>query len=420
MRSFRRSPQIPLRIPLTQPYLGEPVGRNDLCPCKSGKKFKRCCMGAKARPVTLVPPEDVKRHQQELLSYRERRARHLETRGRVREPIHLDHRDQKLVVAGREVFISKPGRQWRTFHDFLTYYGRTKLGADWWAAETNRAEQDRHPLFALHSALQSLHFDSSHRDGDVEIFEATWNGGSAAFLTFAHDLYTVADNAEIQEVLLERLRLARSYQGARHELLAAATMIRAGFRIAFEDESDGSQKHPEFIAEHKGTGVRVAVEAKSRHRPGVLGFAGQPRVDADANMKGLFLKALDKEPQLPFVVFLDVNLPAMPSLLGTNLPAWIVGWEEELDSLRAEDWSRFNVVVCTSIPFHQTAPDLIARTKSTTVHKSPHARFPLSNELAGAICVAVELATTVPSEFPPLQQNAGLDDAQTPKRAPPP
>jgi uncharacterized protein YecA (UPF0149 family) len=24
--------------------LSEKVGRNDLCPCKSGKRFKRCCM----------------------------------------------------------------------------------------------------------------------------------------------------------------------------------------------------------------------------------------------------------------------------------------------------------------------------------------------------------------------------------------
>lgn len=32
----------------------ERVGRNDPCPCGSGKKFKRCCFG---RPMSPVPPE---------------------------------------------------------------------------------------------------------------------------------------------------------------------------------------------------------------------------------------------------------------------------------------------------------------------------------------------------------------------------
>src|SRR5918992_2836045 len=33
----------------------ERVGRNDPCPCGSGKKFKRCCIGPPTSPVTLGP-----------------------------------------------------------------------------------------------------------------------------------------------------------------------------------------------------------------------------------------------------------------------------------------------------------------------------------------------------------------------------
>jgi len=29
----------------------EEVGRNDLCPCGSGKKYKRCCLGSSADPA---------------------------------------------------------------------------------------------------------------------------------------------------------------------------------------------------------------------------------------------------------------------------------------------------------------------------------------------------------------------------------
>lgn len=32
---------------LVRPSNTPVVGRNDLCPCCSGKKFKRCCMGRK-------------------------------------------------------------------------------------------------------------------------------------------------------------------------------------------------------------------------------------------------------------------------------------------------------------------------------------------------------------------------------------
>ena len=31
------------------------VGPNDLCPCGSGRKFKKCCMGAKAVPPSGRP-----------------------------------------------------------------------------------------------------------------------------------------------------------------------------------------------------------------------------------------------------------------------------------------------------------------------------------------------------------------------------
>jgi hypothetical protein len=36
--------------PLQQPFVREApkVGRNDPCPCGSGKKFKKCCGGLKA------------------------------------------------------------------------------------------------------------------------------------------------------------------------------------------------------------------------------------------------------------------------------------------------------------------------------------------------------------------------------------
>ncbi|MSQ93331.1 MAG: hypothetical protein EXR98_02105 [Gemmataceae bacterium] len=38
-------PSRPLPKPVTQTRQTERVGRNDACPCASGKKVKRCCGG---------------------------------------------------------------------------------------------------------------------------------------------------------------------------------------------------------------------------------------------------------------------------------------------------------------------------------------------------------------------------------------
>lgn len=39
--------------PKPQPVVGRPIkiGRNDQCPCRSGKKFKNCCLRPKVEPL---------------------------------------------------------------------------------------------------------------------------------------------------------------------------------------------------------------------------------------------------------------------------------------------------------------------------------------------------------------------------------
>jgi hypothetical protein len=92
------------------------------------------------------------------------------------------------------------------------------------------------------------------------------NGDLFAFLSFAHDLFTLSDNAKVQKSLFDRLRKPDQYQGARYEMFVAASLLRAGFKIAFEDESDSRTSHCEFTATSKQTGRSFSVEAKSRQR----------------------------------------------------------------------------------------------------------------------------------------------------------
>src|SRR5581483_2877613 len=135
--------------------------------------------------------------------------------------------------------------------------------------------------------------------------EMTMNAELYAFIAFAYDVFTVADNALVQASLLDRIRRVDHYQGARYELLAAASMLRAGFNIAFEDEGDSSRSHCEFAAIHKKTGRSFSVEAKSRHR--LQPAANDPT--PTARMYKIMQEALKKEADHERIIFMDVNLP---------------------------------------------------------------------------------------------------------------
>ncbi len=110
---------------------------------------------------------------------------------------------------------------------------------------------------------------------------------------------------------MRRLQHKDQFQGARHEAFVAATCIRAGYDIDYEDESDGTTRHVEFTATHRATGQKVSVEAKSRHRPGVLGREGTSVGSelVDAGIQRLIADALRKPASEPLVIFLDLNLP---------------------------------------------------------------------------------------------------------------
>lgn len=58
------------------------------------------------------------------------------------------------------------------------------------------------------------------------------------------------------------------FQGARYEIAIAAAFVKCDFQIEWIE--DKSAKHPEFIARNPRKREEVAVETKSRRRPGVL------------------------------------------------------------------------------------------------------------------------------------------------------
>lgn len=134
------------------------------------------------------------------------------------------------------------------------------FGDDFLESEENKSFEDRHP------AIQWLHAYSDHhnktlarKDSKPEDFQF---GVGAAWIRLAYDPYTISDNIELQDIIRERL-LFKDFQAARHELYVAALFVAAGFEVKFENESDNSRKHPEFIATDKKLGKMLPLKQKA-------------------------------------------------------------------------------------------------------------------------------------------------------------
>jgi hypothetical protein len=215
-------------------------------------------------------------------------------------------------------------------------------------------------------------------------------------------LYTLRHHMALQAAVVKRLKHKDQFQGARHELFAAATCIRAGYEIHYEDERDPVRRHTEFVATHRPTGQRIAVEAKSRHRPGVLARAGQPQPDdaVRAGIKGLLKDALAKPVTHPYVIFFDLNLPPFDgNLLHTR---WFPEIGDAVADLgdRAGDHDPFNLIVFSNQPDHYRTDDLLACGGQSMSFFGRSPRIEASHpETIGAIHVAAGKFGRIPQTF---------------------
>ena len=279
------------------------------CSCGSGKRYEQCCR----RKVLAI------RHAKEIFRQKdENREKFVEQFGHIRPPQLLDMPDGMFACVGSSLYKqTRPGDY--TFlhvvHDHaLLFFGEDYL-----------KEQEQIPLHSRHPALQWMYKYVEQ----TETGEVTQTGAGAAWYRFAYDLYTIRDNANLETVLRERLLDIDHFQGARHELWTTALFIAANFEINFENEADNSRKHPEFVATDRESTAKIAVEAKSRHRRGVKGFAGGALKPpgAKVGVRSLVIDAYQKESCLPLYVVVDANLPPQTQDYGLE------GWLQELDCM---------------------------------------------------------------------------------------
>lgn len=280
------------------------VGRNTPCPCGSGKKFKKCHGAPKDAPVKRPPGPPQEVFEALMRRAQAKQVQTVRQQGHGRPIVSNEFKGTRFVAVGKEVAYGP----WKVFPDFLLHYVRARLGFEWGEAEKTKSELERHPFvrwWEVFGAQRERHTTSADGINTMPMY-----GAASAVLGLAYDLYTIEHNAEDEQAtasfqrMLARLRIADQFMGARHEARAAGILLRAGFKLAWEDEQvrqDGG--HGEFVATFPETGRSFWIECKMR----------QPeREDARFRYTHLVSEALQKATDLERLVFVELAYTGAP------------------------------------------------------------------------------------------------------------
>lgn len=287
------------------------IGRNQLCPCGSGNKYKRCCGALETKPTSgtspyprPIPPEVLEEIMKESARRKGERMARVAKHGEVKEIITTEMGEWRFVASGKKIVYSKT---WKVFTDFLNNHLHGLLGLEWGQCQVRLSLEEQHPAVQWRTINALAHFGTP--PGENGLYKSD-TGSANAWIRMAYDLYLVEHNAELQSKLLRRLRGTDKFQGAKFEAAVAAMMLASGYELRYCDEK-GPGKQPEFIATHRTTEHILAVEAKSRHRPGVMGFRkGEVAVPPVAfDIDGLLWDAVSKDTKEPLLVFIELNTP---------------------------------------------------------------------------------------------------------------
>lgn len=274
------------------------IGRNDPCPCGSGKKYKRCHGNLSPHPTTI--PDDLWEKSEEMLArHQAQDLQRKKQQGLGKPIISADFQGHKFVAVGNRLYSSK---KWKTFHDFLGAYVASVLGKEWGNAELKKPVEERHQICVWYHHTCHLQKQSIMEPGKV--YSAKMTGAAAAWLHLAYDLYCLAHNAQLQSKLIARLKNPDGFRGARYEVFVAAALIRAGFSVEFENEDDRKSTHCEFTATCQTSGCKYSVEAKQRNPSDQIG-----RANSKFRLGHRLHKALRKAAKYPRVIFIDINVP---------------------------------------------------------------------------------------------------------------
>jgi hypothetical protein len=226
--------------------------------------------------------------------------------------------EHQVVAVGNTIYFSK---KWKTFPDFLSDYMKQKLDPEWGNAEIVKPLEERHPILQWYDAYCRYQQQTITKPGELSAAKVT--GIVASYLGLAYSLYLLDHNVELQARLIKRLKDRSNFQGAFYELFVANILIRAGFSLTLEEETDGATKHCEFAAVSQRTGKRYWVEAKARSVVGILGKTDKDGGTDDDPLSRLIPhlnQALAKPAADERLIFIDLN--TIPVFDSQDKPSW--------------------------------------------------------------------------------------------------
>lgn len=290
------------------------IGRNEKCPCGSGKKYKKCCLNNPSIRQTPTSPEleQMRLEAEQITAERLRRLEHLGIYVDFVKPVEF--KGGKVWALGSKIYPNRPLNQ--TFHEFIISILYEIIGEEWRQSQLALSEVDRHFIYQC-----SVKFSEWCRNNAVSnnqargVWAAFPDGWSKALLSLAFDITSLEHTEHMPKQLLDRLKNRDQYQGARYEVAIAAMFARLGYRIIFLDEQGSGVVHCEFIAEDRITGEQIAVEVKSKEREGVLHTKGATTREKLlwGDIQRLYRHALKQNPgNMPFIIFIDMNAPQTP------------------------------------------------------------------------------------------------------------
>lgn len=404
-------------------------GRNEPCPCGSGKKFKKChgaphqprspiqltgnysvhqiargADGTISEPIPVsrdaVPDAVLQKMMAEMREHERQAQERTRRYGLVRPEIAADFHGYKFVAIGN-IMLSMPSERCRFLTDVLLAYVPQLFGKEWFEQEIAKPPDERHPVMQWRVKGMN-YFNAQPRLPDGS-YGAVPTGPLLAYLTFAYDLYVVAHNARLDTRIVERLKQKDQFQGARHELFAEATCLRAGFKIEHENQDDRKSRHAEFTATHLSTGQKLSVEAKSKHRPGVMAQTGSRESIDSVNLRFGYLlnDAVAKAAAYPLVVFLDMNMPFETAnrFLSRPIHPFIL---KTLNRMKMQHGGKDPItqLIITNHPGHYTKDEEIAPHAHFVGQVSPRPLKPARIEALSAIMQATMLYGSIPQELP--------------------
>jgi hypothetical protein len=202
-----------------------------------------------------------------------------------------------------------------------------------------------------------------------------------------------------------------------HELFVEATCLRAGFSIVREPFDGPKPKNVEFIAVHKETQQHLSVEAKSRHRSGVMGRPGPPDAEPDTRFGGLINNAAAKDPTNPLAIFVDTNLPPEkvdPFYKPISLEPMVMS--ERITRLATlirghQQFDPYNLLIFTNHPQHYGKDEQKAPKDRWAALMSNNPRVKVFHQKAlKDLLDALNLYGNIPTDFPKLRPGSNIPE----------